>query len=317
MFAPAPHRWLHRYAVLTAVTALLLPILFGALVTTRNAGMAFADWPSSDGHNMFLYPWLASVGEKFLEHGHRLAGALIGFLSIGLVVFLFKFEPRRWVKLLGGLVLLAVIGQGILGGQRVLLDARGLAFLHGVFASWVFALMSVIALVTSRTWFDVPAVEDRHTLKACRYSSLITVLLVATQYLLGALLRHQGKALYEHVGFAFIVVLASMWLFVSAANTRTPWLVRPAFLFIAAVMLQLLVGAATYVVKFGFENFVPQQDSLFQVAIRTTHVLMGMLVWMLAVVYAVRVQRLISAGTANSSAPDLPNLTPSVTGGAS
>ena len=46
--------WLHRYAALTAATALLLPILMGALVTTLDAGMAFPDYPTSDGHNMFL-----------------------------------------------------------------------------------------------------------------------------------------------------------------------------------------------------------------------------------------------------------------------
>ncbi|MFO1021459.1 MAG: COX15/CtaA family protein [Planctomycetales bacterium] len=318
MSDPVYHRWLHRYAVLTATMALLLPILVGAIVTTRGAGMAFPDWPSSDGQNMFLYPWLASAGDKFLEHGHRLAGSFVGVLSIGLAFFCWKTDERRWIKGLGGVILLAVIIQGYLGGKRVLNNDPGIALIHGVFASWVFALMSVIALVTSRTWFDIPAVQDPQALKVCRYSSLITVLLVATQYFLGAFLRHKGTAVYEHIGFAFIVVLAAMWLFVSAANTRIPWLVRPAFLFVAAVMFQLLVGAATYVVKFGFENFVPQQESLLQVSVRTGHVLMGMLVWMLAVIYAVRVQRLISARTANSSsAPDLTKLTPSVTGGAS
>ena len=69
------HPWLHRLAVLTAVVA-LLPIVMGALVTTKDAGMAFRDWPSSDGHGMLAYPWLKSAGDKFLEHGHRLGGVL-------------------------------------------------------------------------------------------------------------------------------------------------------------------------------------------------------------------------------------------------
>src|SRR5262245_4864090 len=41
--------WVHRLAVLTACAA-LLPIVMGALVTTTDAGMAFRDWPTSDGH---------------------------------------------------------------------------------------------------------------------------------------------------------------------------------------------------------------------------------------------------------------------------
>lgn len=315
MSLPVYHRWLHRYAVLTATTALLLPILVGALVTTRGAGMAFPDWPSSDGQNMFLYPWLASAGEKFLEHGHRLAGSFVGVLSIGLACFTWKTDERRWVKALGAIILLGVIVQGILGGQRVLRNDPDIALLHGVFASWVFALMAVIALVTGRSWFEIKTTESR-SLKACRYTSLLTVVLVALQYFLGALLRHKGMAVYEHIGFAFVVVLSAMGLFVTAANTRTPWLVRPAFLLVAAVMLQLLVGAATYVVKFGFENYVPQQESPLQVGIRTAHVVVGMLVWMLAVTYAVRVQRLISAGTVGTLS-DIPKFSAPLSGGAS
>ncbi len=61
----------------------LLPISVGAVVTTVDAGMAFADWPTSDGHGMLAYPWLKSTGDKFLEHGHRLAGMLIGVMSLG------------------------------------------------------------------------------------------------------------------------------------------------------------------------------------------------------------------------------------------
>src|SRR4029077_1253942 len=90
---------LHRLAVLTACVA-LLPILVGAVVTTKDAGMAFRDWPSSDGYNMFLYPWLESAGKKFLEHGHRLAGIVIGLSSMALAVVAFRCEPRAWVRLL-------------------------------------------------------------------------------------------------------------------------------------------------------------------------------------------------------------------------
>src|SRR6478672_8800440 len=138
--------WLHRLAVLT-VSLALLPILMGALVTTKDAGMAFPDWPNSDGHNMLFYPWLKSAGAKFLEHGHRLAGIVIGLASIALVVVARRSEPRGWVRGLAYGVLTAVVAQGILGGQRVLLDERRLAFVHGSFAALVLALMATVAVV--------------------------------------------------------------------------------------------------------------------------------------------------------------------------
>ena len=85
-------------------------------MTTLKAGMAFADWPTSDGQNMLLYPWLNDLRntDKFVEHGHRLAGMLIGFVSIGLVIVTFLKEQRRWVRGFSVAILISVIGQGLL-----------------------------------------------------------------------------------------------------------------------------------------------------------------------------------------------------------
>jgi heme a synthase len=87
----------HRFAVATALMA-LVPIAVGAIVTTLDAGMAFRDWPSSDGHSMLAYPWLESAGHKFVEHGHRLAGMAIGLVCIAFVLVALVYEPRRWAK---------------------------------------------------------------------------------------------------------------------------------------------------------------------------------------------------------------------------
>src|SRR5262249_6898084 len=81
MNSSVTYRWSFRLALLMAAIA-LLPIGLGAVVTTVEAGMAFADWPTSDGYDMLWYPWLTSTGDKFLEHGHRLAGMLIGIVSL-------------------------------------------------------------------------------------------------------------------------------------------------------------------------------------------------------------------------------------------
>ena len=133
----------------------LLPIVFGTIVTTTGAGMAFADWPTSDGHSMFFYPWLKSAGDKFLEHGHRLAGIAIGICSILLARVLWVKERRRWVKLAGCLVLLGVILQGILGGMRVLYVDERFGLVHGSLAALVFSLM------TGRCPGDQPVLDRR------------------------------------------------------------------------------------------------------------------------------------------------------------
>ncbi len=52
--------WLHRLAILTAVTTFIL-ICMGGLVTSTNSGLAVPDWPTTFGYNMFLYPLSKTV----------------------------------------------------------------------------------------------------------------------------------------------------------------------------------------------------------------------------------------------------------------
>jgi heme a synthase len=302
LMSAAPYNpWLHRLAVLTACLA-LLPIVMGALVTTKGAGMAFPDWPTSDGHGMFAYPWWQSVGDKFLEHGHRLAGIVIGIASIVQCVTFAVAEGRTWVKGLALLALIAIIAQGVLGGQRVLLDARGLAFVHGSFAALVFALLSAIALVTSRGWNNPGEVSPAAPLSRLRALAIAAAICVFMQYVLGGLLRHQGKVLYEHLGFAFVAAAMVIWLAMAAAASGVTWLRVPAALLVLGTLLQLALGAGAWVTKFGFGDSVAVYGSPLQVTVRTAHVLTGMLLLATTVVLALRVARLRSL-TAGPSRP--------------
>ena len=96
------HPWLTRYAAATLGVA-LVTVVAGTLVTSMKAGMAFRDWPTSDGYLMVTYPWFrdfAKDWDKFLEHGHRLAGMAIGMFAIGLVAVVHRWESRKSVRLL-------------------------------------------------------------------------------------------------------------------------------------------------------------------------------------------------------------------------
>ena len=62
------------FLVAVALAVALLPlIVVGAGVTSKDAGMAYPDWPTSGGHLVNPPGWWQ--GEKTLwEHGHRLLG---------------------------------------------------------------------------------------------------------------------------------------------------------------------------------------------------------------------------------------------------
>ena len=72
-----PDRWLSAYAKLV-VGATIFLIFVGGHTTTSGAGMAFADWPLSDGS---LNPdgWWGNLMQR-LEHGHRLTAETVGLL---------------------------------------------------------------------------------------------------------------------------------------------------------------------------------------------------------------------------------------------
>jgi cytochrome c oxidase assembly protein subunit 15 len=283
---------LHRVAVLTACVA-LMPILVGAVVTTKDAGMAFPDWPSSDGYNILLYPWLKSAGSKFLEHGHRLAGIVVGLTSVDLALLAARCERRVWVRRSAFGVLVAVVVQGIFGGQRVLLDERGLAFLHGSFAALVLALMASVSVMTSRAWHFASTPGDRRPPARLGLLALVTCVCVFVQYLLGGLVRHNGTALHAHLGFALVTASVVVCFAMCAVATGIPWLRAPASFLAFLTIAQLALGGGAWITKFGFGGYVATYGSLLQDVTRTSHVLCGMLLFVTTVVLAVRIARLL------------------------
>ena len=58
------------------------------------------DWRRKIGHSQrTVFPEM--VGNLFWEHGHRMVATTVGMLTIVLVIYLFRKEPRRWVRRLG------------------------------------------------------------------------------------------------------------------------------------------------------------------------------------------------------------------------
>ncbi|MEX0718126.1 MAG: COX15/CtaA family protein [Planctomycetaceae bacterium] len=284
---------LHRLAIATAVLA-LLPITVGALVTTMKWGMAFLDYPTSDGHNMLLYPWLKSASDKFTEHGHRLAGMLIGIVSAGLMVVAWMKESRGWVKVAATIIPFCVLLQGLLGGARVLADDERMAMFHGSFAAVVFTLMAAVAMWTGRRWIelsgDAAEAESDRRLKPLAFALPFVVF---GQYLLGGALRHLGTMLHEHIGMAVIASLFAILVAVQGMRSGVPMLRRSAGLILAVLLAQVALGIGSYVTKFGFATWgvVAVQHSLPQVVFRTSHTVVGMLLLTAAVLHALRVAR--------------------------
>ncbi len=253
-------RWPNRLAIALALATFPL-IWMGGLVTTYDAGMAVPDWPQTYGY-WFYYPiryWLAAR-DIFLEHSHRMIGTVVGLLTIALALAVWRIDRRRWVRWLGLAALLGVCAQGTLGGLRVRMNEILLADLHGCIAPLFFALTTALVAITSVAWQTAPAARPHPAALRLQRLSLAVTVLAYLQIVFGAQLRHMARLtgagslslwVWLHVANALVIAAGVTWL-VYAVLRSAPVLVCRATLLGAVFAVQLLLGAATWVAKYGW-----------------------------------------------------------------
>jgi heme a synthase len=257
---------LHRFATLVAVCTLLL-IFIGGLVTSTGSGLAVPDWPLSYGQ---VFPKM--VGGIAYEHGHRMAAATVGLLTMVLALWLWKQEPRKSVRRLGFWAVITVVSQGILGGITVLfLLPTAVSVSHAALAQIFLCLTVSIAVFTSPRWqSDESRLYGSGARSVRAFAGAITGV-VYLQILIGALVRHTGSGLaipdfplsygrlippfftrqiflhFTHRVGALLIMVMVVGLALSVFKLRPPQerLRRGVAFLILAVAGQVLLGGAT------------------------------------------------------------------------
>lgn len=308
--------WPHRVAILLAVVTFPL-IWVGGLVTTYDAGMAVVDWPSTFGYNLFLYPWTTWIygpWNLFIEHGHRLLGALAGMVSILLVAVTWRLDSRPWLRWMSVGALVLVSAQGILGGARVLLDERTLAMIHGCVGPAFFAYVAGLIVVSSRWWVETNPVEHSQGMPLRRLS-LILIGLAYFQLVVGAQIRHAPPsgspdafrvAVIFHVAVAFVLLAHALVAAVKGWSRGMAGPIRwPLTILSLLIAAQIILGGSVWLLKFGWPFGLSETwqiagttivaRSFLQSMVTTSHVAMGSLILALSVLVAVRSQRCFRA----------------------
>ncbi|MBS0207336.1 MAG: COX15/CtaA family protein [Planctomycetes bacterium] len=308
--------WLHRLSV--ALVCATFPLIWvGAMVTTHEAGMAVPDWPTTYGYNPLRYPWvtwLTGPFDLFIEHGHRLLVTPVGLMTIALAWLAWRRDRRNWVHWFSLALLGVVCVQAVIGGMRVTLDARTLARLHACVGPLYFALAAAMAAFTSKYWRSEAQPVINHAGGKLHRLASLTALLAYLQIIVGAHLRHLSLgftpsqfevivwfhlllalALTAHIVLAFVCVRRSF------AGERL--LARPAAALVALLLVQLVLGCATWVTNFGWptwmhwlslaEDYVIAQEGLLQATVTTAHVAVGSLILATSGVLALRSFRLV------------------------
>jgi cytochrome c oxidase assembly protein subunit 15 len=191
-----------RLALFAACASIWVFVLvaLGAFTTSIGAGMAFVDWPLSNG-SVNPAGWLTDIA-MFAEHSHRLSGATMGLIAIALAIWLYRTESRAWLRRLGWVGLVIVGLQGFIGGQRVLLDAthvpgfemslgQMLRVPHGVLAHIYVCLLIAIAAACSKSWIEQPHASSPRV----RRIAVVCTALLLVQLVIAVFIRHNAAGL--------------------------------------------------------------------------------------------------------------------------
>lgn len=272
---PAHQPALALFAALGSAWVFLL-VTLGAFTTSIGAGMVFPDWPLSHG-SINPEGWLQDIS-MFAEHSHRLTGMTMGVITIGLTVWLWRREERPWLRKLGVWALVIVLLQGLIGGQRVTLNAidvpgfhmslgEMLRIPHGILAQVYVCALIAIAVSTSKGWIErsVPVGP------ALRRAGLIGCGLLFVQLAIAATMRHNGAGLaiptfpyatpehhwlpaqwnfpvaihFAHRAMAVVLAAALTWFawLVHRDRGASPTMRAAAVTLVALLVLQILLGA--------------------------------------------------------------------------
>jgi len=190
---------LAAFAVVSAVWVFVL-VTLGAFTTSIGAGMAFPDWPLSNGS---LNPngWLTNIA-MFAEHSHRLSAGIMTLLTIGLAAWLWKTESRPWLRSLALFAVGLVLVQAVVGGLRVLLEpvlvssvdttlGRLFAMLHACLAQGLACALLAIAVSCSAAWIAQPLPMG----PAVRRVGKLCCVLLFVQLGIAAVMRHSFAGL--------------------------------------------------------------------------------------------------------------------------
>jgi cytochrome c oxidase assembly protein subunit 15 len=247
------------------------------------------DWPLSYGT---LTPPM--VGGIRYEHTHRVIAAIVGLLTIGLAVLLWRKDRRKWVRNLGFAAIGAVVAQGVLGGLTVLLYLHyGMPVAHACLAQIFFGVVVSLAVFTSRWWTsEMPQLEDRgspsiHTL------AILNATVIFLQVVLGAGFRHRDIPIWPHAAGALVVLATVTWTAIALRKRfeSSREMSRARILLHAIFGTQFLLGIGAWWSRITTAD-APQPMPVM-VSLTVIHTVVGALLFALAVVDMLICYRLV------------------------
>jgi cytochrome c oxidase assembly protein subunit 15 len=280
----------HIFAVITACFTFVV-IMFGASVTSNDAGLSVPDWPTSFGY-LVKVPNL--VGGVRFEWSHRMVAGSLVVLTFAIAIWTLVVERRSWLRKLALAALCTVFAQAVLGGMTVLfLQPPAVSTAHAVLAQTFFCIAVLIALFTERKWVEeVPRVELDNRRPSLFTLTILSIFVLYVQLILGGMFRHHGMSWWPHVVHAAVVAVVLTWTSVRALSmySKIEAIRRPAITVLALLITQLCLGFAAFMTRIAWGRDSAQPE-LPMVVSTVAHVAVGALLLATTAVLAIQVWR--------------------------
>jgi heme A synthase len=271
--------WLHRYAILVALVA-LIAIVLGAVVTSLERPIVAT--PGAQ---------IPPSAESF-EFWHHTLGGVAVILMLGLAIGFAKSNKQLvqlgWIGLATGLI------DGGLGAHLVtqaLPQFSGV--LHALLAQVFFGAVVGVAVITSESWSRGPDPIQDTWRPSMRSLAIAVPAIVLLQTTLGAAYRYRALGVIWHILNAMIVLflILIVAVFLIRQFPQHPTL-RPAAIALAVITsIQVLLGFTTFMMLILFP-----ETSLAVVITSVLHVTTGALTLGAGVALAILIRYNIAGG---------------------
>jgi heme A synthase len=278
-------------AILVVAT---ITILKGAMTTSTGSGLAYPDYPLSDGQLLPVSSYTTIPG--FLEHFHRVFAAGSGLLALTLALWLHfgRLGDRGTRRLAwgGGFLLLA---QALFGGFGVLLKLPAVTSVtHATLAQLTLAVFAWLAYrLSARYRATEPLTEVPPG--AGRKLALVALVALVVQTVFGAVARHTNSphALWTHVGNAFVVfVIATIATAFAVGRLSAAPGIKPITRWIVGLMMaQIALGFVVLAVRNPAGKTPENVNALGSAATISLHVVIGAALTVLMATLAAHVHR--------------------------
>lgn len=276
--------WLAKLVVFLTMVV----IVAGSLVTGYKAALSDPTWPTFVGHWYPMY-W---VGGLMYEDGHRVTVSILTLATLALTIVVRRREKRPGLRKMAVWAFVLLIVQALIGGVIIRwLRQVPASMLHATAAQLFFCVVTGMALVTSKGWFQLQEVRrvlmpvmdaapgTRERGRALARLALVLSGMTVLQIVLGAGVRH-GDRVHDAFFWTCLAMHFLNWTGIvfmgGSLNAQIRGLGElacplrvPANAAVGLVMLQFVLGFLSFFANRG--RLTPGVPPPHEVAISSTH----------------------------------------------